>query len=80
MSDFSFWEKNGGDIKKGAMVALAAGAALLVAGPVAATVGASAIYAARAGDSVKQEHNNDTDYRQKRFDDLKKSILMLRFQ
>ena len=78
--DFSFWEKNGGDIKKGAMVVAAAGAALLVAGPVAPIVGASSIYAARAGDSVKNAHNNDTEYRKEKFEKLKKAILMLRFQ
>lgn len=78
--DITFWEKNGGSIKEGSMIALGAGLAFLVAGPVGAAVGASAALGAQTGNKLKEDHLNELKYRQNRFNKLKNSILMLRFQ
>ena len=76
--DFSFWEKNGGMIKSGSMIALGAGLAFLVAGP-AGAIGAGAAIGAQTGNKFDEEHTKEVEYRKKKFDELKRQILLLRF-
>ena len=77
--NISFWDKNGGSIKEGAMMALGAGLAFLVAGPVGA-VGAGVALGGQTGAKLNESHVKDLEYRKEKFEKLKKAILMLRFQ